>query len=113
VITRIDRFVDWFVCSAYLHTWASESVAAGGYSREADQRERYERCATAVEHGADGSTHYEVIQDWREAFSGWIRDRRRGRRSAFPTRFEAAVLARFDATEAWHERHGSLHQEIG
>src|ERR1035438_5158786 len=54
----------------------------------------------SAEFGADGKTHAEVIEDWRESFSAWIRDRRAWTE---PERFIAAVEAHFDAVEAWHE----------
>lgn len=72
--------------------------------------DRAERIDAAAEHGAEGSTHYEVINDWRRTFDNMIQDRRRW---ATPDRVVAAVHAHFDSIEAWHEIHGSLHQEIG
>jgi len=74
--------------------------------------DRATRCDEAAENGADGSTHYERIQDEREAFENYARWRRTG--SGEPCyRVRAAVEAYLDSVESWHERNGSLHQEIG
>lgn len=102
---RVSAFVDTFIRSDYVQAFTSE--------RDSDfinEPERAERCHDAAEFGADGKTHAEVIQDWRDAFDALIRDRR-----AFntPDRFVSAVLAHFDSIEQWHEKNGSLNQEIG
>lgn len=119
---KVDSIVDQFVRSDYFSAWQAERVQSGGYSRNQDSRERYERCQDAAEDGADGSTHRECIQDMRDAFHDWLRDRHRGqvpsfrghsRRSEFPYRLESAAMAHFDALETWHEGNGSLDQEIG
>ena len=102
---RIERFVDQFIRSSYVENWTAEKD-----SDFINEPERAERCADAAECGADGKTHAEVIEDWREAFRAWIRDKRLWND---PERFIAAVEAHFDSVEAWHERNGSLWQEIG
>jgi predicted lipid-binding transport protein (Tim44 family) len=102
---RIEAFVASFIHSEFVSNWTSE--------KDADfwnEPERAERCAAAAENCADGKTHAEVIEDWREAFVAYIRNRRAW---ADPERFIAGVNAHFDAVEAWHEKNGSLYQEIG
>jgi hypothetical protein len=103
---RIDRFVNWFIRSEYVQNWTSE--------KDSDFINEPER-ADAAEFGADGKTHAEVIEDWREAFRAWVMygRARRNTMSYGYDRFEAAVETHFDATEAWHEKAGSLNQEIG
>jgi hypothetical protein len=103
---RIKRFVDWFI--------RSECVEALTSDRDCDfinKSDRAERCYDAAEDGADGKTHAEVIGDWRDAFENWIRDTRKWKED--PDRFIAAVNAHFDRVEDWHDKHGSLHQQIG
>ena len=107
--TRIDTFVDWFVRS---------DMVANQFGSNDDwlsDPERMERCERAAEDGGDGSTHAEVIDDWRQAFKHWVRYGRTGRNSmsAGYDRFETAVLLHFDRLEDWHKANGSLHQEIG
>jgi len=102
---RIERFVDQFIRSEYVQNWTAEKD--GDFINEP---ERAGRCADAAVDGADGKTHAEVIEDWREAFSTWVRNRRTWTE---PERFVAAVETHFDEVEAWHERNGSLFQEIG
>lgn len=114
---RIDRFVDWFIRSEYVANWSAEKDA--DFINEPD---RAERCYDAAVDGCDGKTHAEVIEDWREAFSTFIRyDMGRvdcpfkTRHNSFRTldRFEDAVNAHFDAVESWHDNAGTLYQQIG
>jgi len=114
---RIERFVDWFISSDYVANWTSEKD-----SDFINEPERAERCYDAAEFGCDGKTHAEVIEDWREAFDAFIRydvgrvkTPFRTRHNAFRNldRFTDAVNASFDATEDWHNKNGSLFQEIG
>jgi hypothetical protein len=102
---RIKRFVDGFIRSHYVENWTAEKD-----SDFFNEPERAGRCADAAEYGADGKTHAEVIEDWREAFHAMMRDRRAWTE---PERFVTAVEAHFDQVEAWHECNGSLYQEIG
>lgn len=79
--------------------------------------ERAERIHAAAENGADGSTHAEVIEDWREylgtfqefdpEFDDECTD------SMLPADVRESISAEIDACEAWHEKNGSLYQEIG
>jgi hypothetical protein len=102
---RIKAFVDWFIRSEYVSNWTSEKD-----SDFINESERAERCYKAAEFGGDGKTHAEVIEDWREAFAAYIRDKRLW---SEPERFVAGVTAHFDAVEQWHSEHGTLYQEIG
>ena len=102
---RIERFVDWFIRSNYVSNWTSEKD-----SDFINEPERAERCASYAIEGGDGKTHAEVIEDWRESFRAWIRDRRMWQE---PERFIAAVEAHFDDVEQWHYENGSLWQVIG
>jgi hypothetical protein len=65
--------------------------------------DRAERCLRAASYGAEGSTHYEVISDWRE-FLDKLR---------LPEKVRARITEEIDQCEAWHENNGSLHDQIG
>ena len=119
---RIERFIDWFIRSDYVAAWTEEKD-----SDFINNAKRAERCYDAAEFGCDGKTHAEVIEDWREAFSEFLRyDAGRSkfatrdcpyriRHNSFRTldRFEAAVNSHFDRIEDWHDKNGSLFQQIG
>jgi len=118
---RIERFIDWFIRSDYVSNWTSEKD-----SDFINEPKRAERCYSAAEFGADGKTHAEVIEDWREAFIhllryGWGNDwimrscPFKIHDNGFRTldRFETAVNEYFDSIEAWHDKNGSLHNQIG
>jgi hypothetical protein len=101
---RITRFVDWFI--------RQDCIAPDVQELLLSDPERANRMYDAAENGADGSTHQEVINDWRDAFRAFIRDRRTGSGND-PERFMAAVEAHFDSVEEWHQTNGSLYQEVG
>ena len=78
--------------------------------------ERMERCNDAAENGIDGSTHAEVIQDWREFLSNLERDTLHTLEDDEQEQLEAlveSITAEIDACEAYHESAGTLHNEIG
>lgn len=102
---RVKQFVDWFIRSEYVQNWTAEKDSAF-----INEPERAARCYDAAEHGCDGRLHAEVIEDWREALNGWIRDYHRNHNRGL---FLDAVEAHFDRIEQWHETNGSLWEEIG
>jgi hypothetical protein len=80
--------------------------------------DRANRLYEAAENGADGSLHSEVIQDWRDyldTFSIFDPDYDEGKKDHSQLTQEEydSILAEIDACEAWHEKNGSLYQEIG
>lgn len=78
--------------------------------------DRMERCHDAAEDGCDGSTHAEIIQDWRDLLASMVRDSSRPwypRIMAEIEKREASISAEIDACEAWHEENGSLHSQVG
>lgn len=99
---RIETFVDWFI--------RRDDVQPDIQELYLSDPERADRMEKAAENGAEGSTHQEVIDDWRKAFSFWVRGRKRWTQ---PERFIAAVEEHFDSVEKWHEEHGTLDQEVG
>ncbi len=84
--------------------------------------DRANRIHEAAEHGCDGSTHAETIEDWREyleqAFeeeesAAWNHeDEKEGERSqAEIDTTKEAIEAEIAKCEAWHEKNGSLHEQ--
>jgi hypothetical protein len=106
---RADRIVAHYLNSPH---WDTNRFGVSTDDILSDP-DRWDRCATAAESGADGSTHREYIDDMRENFRAWLHDRNRGRRAEYPYRVEQICMVHFDEVEAWHEANGSLDQEIG
>lgn len=108
---RVKTFFDEFIRSEYMQNWTAENDS--DFINHAD---RAARCYDAAEFGCDGKTHAEVINDWREAFENkckWELKSNGKRRWEYPYRFSAAVNALIDECELWHEKNGSLFQQIG
>jgi hypothetical protein len=79
--------------------------------------ERANRIHEAAEHGCDGSTHYEHIQDWRD-FLSLYREfdpdfDERGRDYRLCPGIIDSITDEINACEDWHDKNGSLHEEIG
>lgn len=101
---RVERFVDWFIRSEFVESWIN-----GETNNWISNPERAQRCREAAEHGEDGSTHQEIINDWRNAFYYWVNYKRKeSTRGHVTDRIETAAYAHFDHLEAWHERNGTL-----
>lgn len=66
--------------------------------------ERADRIYKAAEHGCDGSTHAEAIQDWRDYFE-LIED-------SLDPDVVLNIAREIELTEAWHEEHGTLDSQI-
>jgi len=78
--------------------------------------DRMERCHNAAEHGEDGSTHAEAIEDMRDNLDTLRREARHQyseRTKEALDRIAEAIEAEIDACEQWHEQNGSLHQCTG
>lgn len=88
--------------------------------------ERAARCYDAAEEGCDGSTHSEIIEDWRE-YAADLRSEKQSElyRMDFASdeegdAAEAALEAAYetlcdaiDKVEAYHEAQGTLYDEVG
>lgn len=68
-----------------------------------DDPERADRLYEYAEEGGNGSTHAEVIQDWRDFLD--IAD--------YPDEVYDHILVEIDVCEDWHEQNGSLWEVIG
>jgi len=105
---RIEQFVDWLIRSSY-----AEHARYSNIEENYHDFDRSNRCEVAAENGSDGSTHAEVIGDFRDAFTDFMDERMRVRWQHSFDHFTDAVEAHFDALELWHENNGTLHKEIG
>ena len=74
--------------------------------------DRANRIHAAAKHGADGSTHAEVIDDWRDFLRDVWKEELSEDRDSADERADLIESA-IDAVEAWHEQNGTLNEEIG
>jgi hypothetical protein len=102
---RIKTFVDGFIRS---------DKSRNGWGDSSDDfindPDRAERCHDAAEYGSDGSTHREIINDWRESFTNWVRDEHRNHNDGL---FVDAVNAYFDGVEEYHTKAGTIDEQLG
>ncbi len=103
---RIERIVDDFIRSPYMQAREFGATSDDWIT----DSERMERCDSAAADGCDGSTHQERIQDWREAFRDFMRYDRRGHDCELLT---DAIEKYWDDLELWHEKNGTLFEQIG
>ena len=103
---RIKRFVDWLIRSDWAQS-ARESNINNDYGLDG----RFARVHDAAENGCDGSTHQEVIEDWRDAFRNWLDDRANTWHSY--EHFTDAVDQYLHDLEVWHYNNGTLFKQIG
>ena len=69
--------------------------------------DRTNRIHEAAKHGCDGSTHQEVIEDWRD-YLDWAADG-----LGLDIGAQGDIEREINIIEDWHEKNGSLNQEIG
>jgi hypothetical protein len=76
---------------------------------------RAERCYDAAENGSDGSTHAEIIQDWRDYLDTLkvIDPEFLEEGGDITQAVYDAISAEIDSCEAWHIEHGSIDQQLG
>ncbi len=75
---------------------------------------RAERCYDAAENGSDGSTHREIIQDWRD-YLGTLKviDPEFPEETGDITEEICnTIISEIDACEAWHIEHGSIDEQL-
>jgi len=101
------KTLDDFIRSDYFAAWDESNRDSFGYSRSPFKRDRCDRIYNGAEHGAEGSTHGEIITDWREAFGDFQRD------SDLPEKLAEAIEKEIDDCEAWHAKNKSLETQLG
>jgi hypothetical protein len=86
-----------------------------GNSMFVNDPDRAERCYDAAENGSDGSTHAEIIQDWRDYL-----DLLKIIDSEYPENggditqaIYDSISAEIDSCEEWHETNGSIDKQLG
>ena len=102
--------LDDFIRSEYFAAWDESNRASLGYSRLPFKRDRCERIYDGAEHGAEGSTHGEIIADWREAFDCFQRDLQI---APLSDETVSAIEKEINDCETWHEKNGSLETQLG
>jgi hypothetical protein len=86
--------------------------------------DRMERCNDAAEEGCEGSTHAEIIQDWRDFLSNLFDEKKRDLWNDLEDEeFDKALLELEEITakiedeiktcEDWHFENGSLGDQVG
>ncbi len=83
--------------------WDNDNRSVGSSGMILSDPERFDRCDSAVENGCDGSTHGEVIEDWREALDC----------SDLGDDEKETIVAEIDDCERWHVENGSIDQTGG
>jgi hypothetical protein len=74
--------------------------------------DRADRMHEAAEHGADGSTHYEIIEDWRDFARDLFRSLSMDEREDEEKNYET-LISEIDSCEEWHDHNGTLHDQLG
>lgn len=92
-----------FLSTDYWNAWRHDNYSSLGFN----DPDRAERVWNAAEHGADGSTHGEVIDDMRKAINDAYSDNFLGQGA------RDAILDEIDAVEEWHIENGSIDRELG
>lgn len=64
--------------------------------------DRMERCEEAAQEGCDGSTHQEIIDDWRECLDSLDLD----------DETKESIAQEIDDCEKWHTENGSIDDQL-
>lgn len=117
------RLLREFIESQTFQAWDSDNRSPGSAGMILEDPERWNRIEDAAENGAEGSTHREIIQDWRDAAATLVRiDPDIDPDDPTPTDLDLgfireedfeALTQHINSVEAWHEKNGSLDQEVG
>ena len=95
---RIYDLEDMYRCKEY-DEFRADRMGNDLYINDPDRAERIEE---ASEYGSDGSTHAEIIEDWRD-FLDMIDVSQKTR---------AHINAEINRCEKWHIKNGSINQSI-
>ena len=106
--------------SEYFQVWDSDNRSTGNCGIILSDPDRFDRMYEAAENGAEGSTHAEIIQDWRDCLNTMqiidpdennsVSDIENGIILESDYNW---LMQDIDEVEKWHENAGSLHLEIG
>jgi hypothetical protein len=95
-----------------LRQWHSFIESRLGNDLFISDPDRADRMHEAAKHGADGSTHYETIEDWRDFARDLFRSLSMDDRDDEEKNYET-LIAEIDSCEEWHNHNGSLHEQLG
>ncbi len=93
-----------FLRSDHWQAWGSDNRSAGSAGMVLSDPERFNRIEDAAENGCDGSTHGEVIQDWRDALECY---------TDLSEDETDSIAQEIDECEQWHVSNGSIDQTGG
>lgn len=102
---RVKRFVDNFIRSEYVQNWTAEHE-----SDFINDPDRANRCYEAATFGGCGSTHREIIWDWRRSFNAFMNKRPKCK---IQDLFADGVHQYFDEVEEYHVEQGTIDLQIG
>jgi len=88
-------------------SWDENNRSPGSANMIIEDPERFDRCYRAAEQGAEGSTHGEIIEDWRQAVDCAEDDKLISEEDAESLRKEIREC------EDWHIQNGSIDEEVG
>ena len=98
LIEKIYCLEDMYRCKEYAE-FNADRLGNDLYINDPD---RADRCDEAAEYGSDGSTHAEIIEDWRE-FLDMIDVSQKTR---------ARIASEINRCEKWHIKNGSINQSV-
>jgi len=74
--------------------------------------DRADRMHEAAEHGVDGSTHYEIIEDWRDFARDLFRSLSMDESEDEEKNYET-LMDEINSCEEYHDGIGTLHNQVG
>ena len=105
--TKPIRNLGEFLDSEYWQMWDSSNRSPGSCGIILQDPGRYDRIIDAAECGAEGSTHAEVMGDWYECLNAMLLD------GVISVGTHENIEAEIDSCWFWHERNGSIDDQIG
>ena len=110
----------WNSIDDFLHSqqWEYFDSDRRGNDLYLSDPDRADRCNEAAENGSDGSTHAEIIADWRafidslKVFNPEFDDTEDIDKYDITQAQYDAINADIDSCEAWHDKNGSLNQSL-
>jgi hypothetical protein len=95
-----------------LPQWHSFIESRLGNDLFISEPDRADRMHEAAEHGADGSTHYETIEDWRDFARDLFRSLSMDERDDEEKNYET-LMDEINSCEEYHDGIGTLHNQVG
>lgn len=99
-------------CQEYEY-FISDKLGNDMWVNDPDRKARLEK---AAEFGADGSTHFEVIEDWREFLDSYKCEDPEFHEDSSEWEIDLTIyqeiIGEIDRVELWHKKNGSLDAEL-